>query len=61
MKNEGMMLLGIEEFEENTEIMTQLITELFDGIIEDIRLKKQYQIYSLEVLQVRKEKANRVM
>ncbi len=40
MKNEGMMLLGIEEFEENTEIMTQLITELFDGIIEDIRLKK---------------------
>ena len=61
MKNEGMMLLGIEEFEENTETMTQLITELFDGIIEDIRLKKQYQIYSLEVLQVRKEKANRVM
>lgn len=40
MKNEGMLLLGIEEFEENTEILTQLVTEMFDGIIEDIRLKK---------------------
>lgn len=40
MKNEGMMLLGMEVFEENTEVMEQLITEMFEGIIEDIRLKK---------------------
>ena len=40
MKNEGMLLLGVEEIEENVEIMSQLVTELFEGIIEDIRLKK---------------------